>query len=452
MTKLTKRIVEGSELRDRQYTIWCGELKGFGVFVLPSGTRTYFVDYRNANNVRRRMKLGRHGPITAEQARTLAIQVLAEVFKGKDPLENRNSARKAISVKELCELYIADLDAGRILGKGGRPKKASTKLTDLGRINRHIVPLLGRKQVTHVTKADVTAMMKDIMAGKTRRSEKTKKLRGRSIVRGGMGAASRTVGLLGGIFTYARDELGIIETNPAHGIRKPKDAKRTRRLNEDDYRTLGRILAEAAQDDRYGRTADIIRLLAMTGCRRSEVIGIRKSEVDLGGSCFRFEDTKEGQSVRPIGLPVLEYFDAHLCDEAGPFVFPGRSDDTPFGSFPRHWQKIFEGTELADLTAHVLRHSFASLANDLGFTEITIAALLGHANSSITGRYVHTLDASLVMAADTVSGYINSLIDGAVLSHTNYALDRNSRKAALVRFLTPESDTADAGEAERQAA
>ena len=442
MPKLTKSVVDKSEPRERQYTVWCSELKGFGVFVLPSSTRTYFVDYRNANNVRRRMKLGRHGQITAEQGRTLAIQALAEVAKGNDPLEVRNGARKAISVKELCELYVAELEAGRILGKGGRPKKASTKITDLGRISRHIIPLLGKKQVTHVTKADVTAMMKDIMAGKTRISEKTKKLRGRSVVRGGIGAASRTVGLLGGIFTYARDELGIIEANPAHGVRKPKDAVRTRRLNEDEYRTLGGILGEAAQDERYARTVEIIRLLAMSGCRRSEIIGIRKVEVDTAGSCFRFEDTKEGQSVRPIGLPILEYFDDQDMTGDGVYVFPGtRNGGKPFGSFPRHWEKIFAETELADVTAHVLRHSFASMANDLGFTEITIAALLGHATGSITSRYVHTLDAALVMAADTVSGYIHALLNGAELTHTHYALDRDSRKAALVRFLAPNAKT-----------
>lgn len=73
--------------------------------------------------------------------------------------------------------------------------------------------------------------------------------------------------------------------------------------------------------------------------------------------------------------------------------------------------------------------------------EITIAALLGHANGSVTGRYVHTLDAPLVLAADTVSGYIQALLDGAELCHTHYALDRSSRKAALVRFLTPRSET-----------
>src|SRR3546814_8133770 len=97
----------------------------------------------------------------------------------------------------------------------------------LDRINRHIIPLIGKMLVTRLTKADVTTMMKDIMAGKTRQSEKTGKLRGRSIVRGGHGVANRTVGLLGGILSYARDELGIIEINPAHGVRKPKDSVRS---------------------------------------------------------------------------------------------------------------------------------------------------------------------------------------------------------------------------------
>src|SRR3546814_3125860 len=100
---------------------------------MPSGTRTYFVDYRNANNVRRRMKLGRHGAVTAEQARTLAIQALAEVAKGNDPLENRNSARKSIAVKELCELYIKELEQGRILGK--RSEEHTSELQSLMRIS-----------------------------------------------------------------------------------------------------------------------------------------------------------------------------------------------------------------------------------------------------------------------------------------------------------------------------
>lgn len=80
-----------------------------------------------------------------------------------------------------------------------------------------------------LTKADFNKVLKDIMAGKTRVSVKTNKLRGKAIVRGGAGSATRTVGLLGGILTYTV-EAGIITTNPAHGLRKPKDGVRERRL------------------------------------------------------------------------------------------------------------------------------------------------------------------------------------------------------------------------------
>ena len=90
---------------------------------------------------------------------------------------------------------------------------------------------------------------------------------------------------------------------------------------------------------------------------------------------------------------------------------------------------------LADVTPHVLRHSFASIANDLGFTEVTIAALLGHAKGTVTGKYIHTLDTALIMAADTISGYIRGLFEGAEFKQTAYALDRDSRNAALARFL-----------------
>jgi hypothetical protein len=81
------------------------------------------------------------------------------------------------------------------------------------------------------------------------------------------------------------------------------------------------------------------------------------------------------------------------------------------------------------------RHSFASIANDLGFTEVTIAALVGHAKGSVTSKYIHTLDTALIMAADTISGYIQGLLDGIEFKQTAYALDRDSRKAALARFL-----------------
>ncbi len=228
-----------------------------------------------------------------------------------------------------------------------------------------------------------------MISGKTKADVKTK-ARGRAIVRGGAGTAARAVGLFGGILTYAA-EHGIIEKNPVHGVRKPADRVTAHHLCEQDYRVLGKILGLAANDDRFRSAVSIIRLLALTGCRRG------RNDV---------------------------------------FVFAGTEQGKPLVGFPKHWQKLFEGAALEDLTPHVLRHSFASVANDLGFTEATIASLVGHSKGTVTSRYIHAIDTALVMAADTVSGYINGLLNGVQFKRTSYALDRASKEATLARLFT----------------
>lgn len=433
MAKLTKRVVDAAESRRSDYVIWDDELPGFGLRVFTSGKRSYVIQYRQGGRSRR-YTIGLHGIWTPELARQEAKVQLGRIARGEDPAEEKQLDRKSMSVKELCTLYLNDMNAGLIMGKGGRPKKHSTIVTDTGRINRHIIPLLGSRRVRDLTKSDVNKLLKDVMAGKTRISVKTDKLRGRAIVRGGPGTAARTVSLLGGILTYAVD-AGIIERNPAHGIKKPKDNVRKRRLSEAEYRLLGVLLRKAAQNENYAMTVEIIRQITMTGCRRSEMIGLSWSEVDAQASCLRLEDSKEGYSIRPIGLPVVEYLEERAKSRIGTYVFPGRDEDRAFGSFPNHWKKIFTDSPLADVTPHVLRHSFASIANDLGFTEITIAALVGHAKGSVTSNYIHTVDTALIMAADTIAGYIQGLLDGIEFKQTAYALDRDFRKTSLARFL-----------------
>lgn len=191
------------------------------------------------------------------------------------------------------------------------------------------------------------------------------------------------------------------------------------------------MLRDAAKDEKYATAVD--RQLALTGCRRSEMIGLKWTEADTEASCLRLEDSSE--SIRPIGLPVVEYLERRRTEDVGTYVFPGQGEDNAFGSFPDHWKHLFEDSPLSDVTPHVLRHSFASIANDLGFTEVTIAALVGHAKGSVTSKYIHTLDTALIMAADTISGCIQGLLDGIEFKQTAYALDRDSRKAALARFL-----------------
>lgn len=228
MAKLSKRIVDAAEPQGKDYVLWDDELPRFGLRVFVSGKRSYLIQYRSAGRSRR-FTIDVHGVWTPELARKEAKIQLGRVAQGDNPAEERQLDHKAITVKELCELYLKDLAAGLVLGKGGRPKKATTMVTDTGRIQRHIVPLIGARRVKDLVKTDVNKVLQDIMAGKTRVSVKTKKLRGKANVRGGVGTATRTVGLLGGILTYAV-EAGIIESNAAHGIRKPRDNVRDRRL------------------------------------------------------------------------------------------------------------------------------------------------------------------------------------------------------------------------------
>ena len=101
---------------------------------------------------------------------------------------------------------------------------------------------------------------------------------------------------------------------------------------------------------------DIIRQLALTGCRRGEMIGLTWTEADTDASCLRLEDSKEGESIRPIRLPVVEYLERRRTDDVGTYVFPAQDEDNAFGSFPNHWKHLFEDSPLSDVTPHVLRH------------------------------------------------------------------------------------------------
>jgi len=434
MVRLTKRAVETAVAKAKDYVLWDNELPGFGLRVFPTGKRSYLIQYR-CDGRSRRYTIGLHGVWTPETARREARSQLGRVAQGEDPAEDRAELNKAMSMKELCEAYMQDLRDGLILGKGGRPKKKSTVDIDLGRIERHVIPLLGTRRVKDLTKAILTRVMRDIMAGKTRAFIKTDKLRGRANVRGGPGTAARTLGLIGGILTYAVD-LGIIDSNPAHGIKRPKDNVRSRRLNDGEYRILGRMLETAAKVERYRPTVEIIRQIALTGCRRSEIIMLKWGDVDIDGSCLRLSDSKEGKSVRPIGLPVVEFLEQRLYEKNGTYVFPGpRGEDTFFGGLPNQWNEIFIGSPLEGVTPHVLRHSFASIGNDLGFTEVTIAALMGHAKATVTSKYIHLLDAALIMAADTLAGYIAALLDGTVFQQRSYSFNREARDAALREFI-----------------
>jgi integrase len=380
---------------------WDAAVPGFGAR-RQQDTVTYVLKYRTAGGRQRWYTIGRHGaPWTPESAREKARRLLGEVAKGGDPAAEKYATRHAATMAELCARYLADAGAGRLLMRGGRPKKPATLLSDRGRIEGHIVPLLGRLPVAALTKKDVEQFMHAVAAGETARQTKTKP-RGVSRVRGGRGVATRTIGLLGAIFAYAVDH-GLRADNPAHGVRKFAENKRERRLSDAEYAALGEGLRRA-EGTIWPAAIGCARFLALTGWRSGEAVALRWQDVDLARRTAMLPDTKTGRSMCPLSRVACDLLDTlpRLADNA--LVFPASRGDGLMVGFKKFFRRIVALGKLpADVTPHVLRHSFASLAADLGYSEPTIAALVGHKGHTITSRYVHSADAVLLAAADAVA-------------------------------------------------
>jgi integrase len=382
-------------------TVWDASLSGFGARRQKSEAVSYVLYYRTGEGRQRWYTIGRHGaPWTAETAREEAKRLLGDVAHKADPAAEKRARRKAQTVSELCDLYFGDAKAGRLVTRRRLPKKASTIATDRGRIERHIKPLLGRRPVVSVTRADVEAFMFDVTAGKTAGKTKTRS-HGLARVSGGRGTASRTVALLGAIFTYAVRHR-MRPDNPVHGIIRPADGRRTRRLTDEEYKALGEALRKAEEAKVWPPAIAAARFLALTGWRSGEALGLRWVELDLARRTAMLGDTKTGASMRPLSFAACGVLRG--LTRSRELVFAATRGTGRMIGFPKLWARIAKLSELStDVTPHTLRHSFASLANDLGYSEPTIAALIGHQGRSITSRYVHAADALLLAAADAVA-------------------------------------------------
>jgi hypothetical protein len=140
MPKLTKRTVDAirPDPAGREIFVWDDGLRGFGVRMMPSGAASYLVQYRTAEGRTRRLRIGKIGTLTPDEAREIARDKLVAAAKGADPSAERHAARAAMTVAELCDLYLSEAK-GRV--------KASPLAMDRSRIERHVKPLLGRHTV-----------------------------------------------------------------------------------------------------------------------------------------------------------------------------------------------------------------------------------------------------------------------------------------------------------------
>ena len=382
--------------------IWDGVVGGFHARRQQSKTVSYIVVYRTAEGRQRWQTIGRHGsPWTPDTARDAAKRILGHVVEGADPAAEKRAKRNAASVSELCDLYIADAEAGRLLTRRKVAKKASTIATDKGRVERHIKPLLGNMKVAAVAREDIDGFMHAVAEGKTVARIKTAKKRGLANVRGGKGTASRTVGLLGAIFSYAMRHR-MRPDNPVRGVIRFADGRRERRLSDAEYKKLGTGVKKAAGEQVWPAAVAATQFLSLTGWRSGEALALVWSEVDIARRTASLGDTKTGRSVRPLSQVACDVL--RSLTRSGDLVFPATRGESRMRGFPKLWARIAKlGGLPADVTPHTLRHSFASLAGDLGYSETTIAALVGHKGRSITSRYVHSANSVLLAAADAVA-------------------------------------------------
>jgi integrase len=386
-------------------TLWDSEIRGFGARRQAKGGDITFVWKGRAPRTKRQvfMTIGRwgRGDWTIDKARVKATEHRDAVRLGRDPAAAREEAKLgAMTVAELCDAYLAAVPT-LLLGRARRVKKPSTIATDISRINAHIKPLLGKLAVDAVSPADVETFMHRVASGATATARPKK---GRTNpAKGGQGTASRSVGLLGALFSFAVKRR-LRADNPVRGVIRPADGRRERRLSAEDYKALGKALtaAQAVGSNPYGLAC--IRFLALTGWRRGEATGLTWDAIDPVRRSVTLGDTKTGRSVRPLARAAWDAIKDLPRRANSPYVFPAASGDGPSLSVEKLFPTIRAKAGLgADVTLHVLRHSLASVAADLGMSELAIAGLLGHKTASVTGRYVHAADAVMIRAADTAA-------------------------------------------------
>jgi integrase len=281
---------------------------------------------------------------------------------------------------------------------------------DQARIERHIKPILGSLKVATVTRADIERFRDSVTEGATKAQVKTGK-HGLARVTGGRGTATRAMGMLGALFSFAI-RRGLRLDNPVHGVDRHAYERRHRRVSDAEYSSLGQAL-RSMPETAWPIAVAGAKFLALTGWRRGEMMALRWKEVDLASRTARLTDTKTGFSIRPLSRAACELL--RQLPRLGELVLPAsKGNDKPMIGFHKVWLRIANRAGLpADVTPHVLRHLFASVAADLGYSELTIAALLGHRKASITNRYAHHADAVLLQAADAVADRVAELMGEA---------------------------------------
>jgi integrase len=376
MPKLTKRIVDAIEPQPTEFFLWDEGIPGFGVRVMPSGRKSFVVQFR-AGRRARRMSLGPSTVLTCDQARTRAITIIAAVKNGEDPAADRAAKRNAATVGDLADRFDKEHISVHL--------KASTAKEYRGNLKRFILPALGRLAVPEITRADVAKFHHDL----------------RHIPY----QANRCLEVVSKMFGLA-EMWGLRPdgSNPRKHIRKYPEEKRERFLSAAELGRIGEVLREM-ESERIELTSAILaaRLLILTGCRLGEIMTLKWDYVDFDERALRLPDSKTGKKVVHVGAPAVEYLhSAHRID-GNPWVITGTLPGKALSDLQPFWQRVRARAGVKDVRIHDLRHTFASTAVASGQGLPMIGKLLGHTQVQTTARYAHLASEPVRMAADEIA-------------------------------------------------
>jgi len=381
--RITKTAVDaqapGSDL-------WDSELKGFGCRCLPSGTRTYVVQYRagaGRGAPRRKVTIGLHGaPWTPETARREAKRLLGIVAGGGDPAAEREAERKAGNVALLAETFLAEhVEAKR------KPRTAAEyrRLLSL-----FVLPELGRLKVADVTQAHVNRLHHRMRATPYQ--------------------ANRTLAVLSKMMNLAeRWGFRPAGSNPCRHVERHRERARERMLSAEELARLGDALA-AYQGSSSAVAA--VRLLVLTGARLGEVLGLRWEWVDTERGVARLPDSKTGAKTLHLPPPALAVLAGLKPEANNPHVIVGAKAGAPLVNLQKPWREIRAAAGLDDVRLHDLRHAFASVAASSGMGLPIIGRMLGHTQPATTARYAHLAADPVAAAAAAVADKIAAAMAG----------------------------------------
>ena len=376
-TTISRRTVERLEA-DRDTVYWDSELLGFGVRVYPTGGKVYVVQTRADGKDGKRVTVGRHGVITAEEARRRAAHIISRIKAGEDPVPEPLAAEaNGPTVAELAATYLEEVVAVRL--------KPASAYSYRHMIGKHILPRLGRKRALSLDHAAVSAFHHSLSETPA--------------------AANRAVEMLFRIYRAAEERETIPEgSNPCGQVAMNRQRRHERFLTDEEFRRLGGVLDEVeAGGGPMAHAAVAIRLLLLTGCRKSEVLKLRWDDVDVAAREMRLRDAKTGPRTVQLSPAAAAALAQAPRVEGNPHVVPGMRPGRRMGDLQRPWERIRKRAGLDGLRLHDCRHSFASRALALGESLPTIGKLLGHSHIQTTARYAHLARDSVHESARRVS-------------------------------------------------